>query len=554
MLNSALRNNTTLLWLALVMLLAVTLRFFGLEFQSYWYDELFSAHVSKPEHSFTEVIDLTLGDVHPPFYQLAMWLSYKVFGYTEWAGRFPSALLSSLTVGVIFLLGREMFSKRVGLYAAAFAAVNYFLVYYGQEARAYAFMYFLCSLSFLFFVRTLRYDSSLNLVGYILAVVSLIYTHHFGLLVLVAQGLCALLWGLINGWSDKLLLRRAGIAIIVIVLAVIPLIPSVLGHSEIDDWWITQAGPGFIANYFYHYFNQPQLALAMALLVALGVTAGLSSRRSRWERLALLFLLVWLFVGYGLPYLRGFIGQPVLLDRNTIMLVPPLLILAAYGLANIPSLLVQRIIVTVLVGFSLWFLVFGMEYYATVKKNQYRDTVAVMNAFEPTLPVYTFKDNHRKYNVYFRQQQSDLFALDELVLEELLADGIAPPVMWFADAHLRVLQSDIDDRYGLLELGRIRYKGTVAAVMLDPAKAVRLTLAQEDAGWKAAVLPASGVLYISAEQGAEIEVWHNNQVIQRAAVAEPGNLPVTVVLDTLPVASSIAVVAETMPQVWLVSE
>ncbi len=144
-----------------------------------------------------EVIRLTLADVHPPFYQLMMWLSYRVFGYTEWAGRLPSVLAGIATIPAIFLLARELFDSRTGLYAAALAAPNYYLVYYAQEARSYAFLYLLCCLSFLFFIYALRRNSWVWVFAYVGATVALVYTHYFGFILLVAEGLALLAYGLI---------------------------------------------------------------------------------------------------------------------------------------------------------------------------------------------------------------------------------------------------------------------------------------------------------------------------------------------------------------------
>ena len=61
----------------------------------------------------------------------ALWLmaaSMALFGVNELALRAPSVLLSTLGVLLTFLIGRALFSERVGLLAAGFHAVNGFLV------------------------------------------------------------------------------------------------------------------------------------------------------------------------------------------------------------------------------------------------------------------------------------------------------------------------------------------------------------------------------------------------------------------------------------------
>lgn len=57
-----------------------------------------------------------------PLWSIA--LSYKAFGLSEFATRIPSILLSTLAIFITYLLGGKIFSKKAGLLAAFFMAVN----------------------------------------------------------------------------------------------------------------------------------------------------------------------------------------------------------------------------------------------------------------------------------------------------------------------------------------------------------------------------------------------------------------------------------------------
>jgi mannosyltransferase len=478
----------------------VGLRLWGLTFQSYWFDELFSADYSNPANSALTVVKLTLADVHPPFYQLLMWLSYQLFGYTEWAGRFPSALAGVLTIPVIYLLGRDLFSSRVGLYAAALAAPNFYLLNYAQEARSYALLYFLCSLSFLYFMRTLESRSRFNLACYIAATITLLYTHYFGFVLLFAQGLIACVYLYTTGWSNRPLLTRAAIAAGVIAVAIAPLVPVIAGHSAINDFWIPQPAADFLLKYFQAYFSS--VFVAGVVLLLLCISAGglfIQSVASR-ARFGLIALLIWIVVGYLLPWLRGFIGQPVMTDRNTIMLVPPILLLAGYGLQLIPKIWLQRSVGAVLLAYSFYYLFFSFDYYGQVRKNQYREITHAMDAFEPRLPVYTLSHNEKKYNVYFTQLNSSLVAQDASRLNALRAEGTAPPLFWLAGGLVWSPKAEIGKQFGLTEVGRYTYKGTAAAMLVNPEAATSLALAEslhesdaDQVVYTSTLLPASDV-------------------------------------------------------------
>ena len=59
----------------------------------------------------------------------------------------------------------------------------------------------------------------------------LLYTHYFGFVLFVAQGLCALCFLQRNGWADRALIIRGLVAAAVIVLLVSPMFPYMLGDA-----------------------------------------------------------------------------------------------------------------------------------------------------------------------------------------------------------------------------------------------------------------------------------------------------------------------------------
>src|SRR2546421_380107 len=72
---------------------------------------------------------------NPP---LAYWLaaiSYKIFGVSEWAGRLPFAMILWLTIGLVFIIGGQMFCPRAGFFAAACLAGSYMFLRYGRLAE-----------------------------------------------------------------------------------------------------------------------------------------------------------------------------------------------------------------------------------------------------------------------------------------------------------------------------------------------------------------------------------------------------------------------------------
>ena len=86
-----------------------------------WLDEAISIHQARLSlHDLFS--NLYNGDRQPPLYHLVLWLTVRAFGHGEFAVRLPSLIAGTLVIPVLYELGRELYDRRTGLVAAAFAA------------------------------------------------------------------------------------------------------------------------------------------------------------------------------------------------------------------------------------------------------------------------------------------------------------------------------------------------------------------------------------------------------------------------------------------------
>ncbi|MGH9430351.1 MAG: glycosyltransferase family 39 protein [Terriglobia bacterium] len=77
--------------------------------------------------------------------------SFKVFGLSEWAARFPSALMALGTVLLVWLMGRSMFRGRTGFLAACVAASSPLVIAFSRTVIFDMTLAFLVTLSMFFF-------------------------------------------------------------------------------------------------------------------------------------------------------------------------------------------------------------------------------------------------------------------------------------------------------------------------------------------------------------------------------------------------------------------
>ena len=113
--------------LLVVLLVAATLRFFHVDYQSVWLDEIHTLNEANPSLSLSGIYNAILGaDPHPPLYFIILNFVFKIFGYTTFVARMFSAVVGVASIVGMYFLGKELFNNKVGIYASLLLAVNYF--------------------------------------------------------------------------------------------------------------------------------------------------------------------------------------------------------------------------------------------------------------------------------------------------------------------------------------------------------------------------------------------------------------------------------------------
>jgi uncharacterized membrane protein len=312
-------------WLLVLVLLAgLVLRLTGLTVQSLWIDELHTMHESSPKHTLKQIIyflQTGIHDPHPPLHFLLIHYWFKVVGHTDFSARLLSALGGTLSIFTMYLLGKELFNRNVGLIAAVLTAFNYANLYYSQEARNYIFSFVFTCLSFYCLVRALREPSVKRNLWYGVATLVLLYTHYYGFAILGAQMviiLVALLQDLRNFKKHFLRFLLSGA---VVLVGYSPWIGTVLSMGKMPSFWIPRPTSDFFVSYFTEYFGYQYILIylyAILLLVFLlnvfrrgpaGPAAEPATAQPAWHSDRLLFSFVILMTWIIVSYLRRTYGR-----------------------------------------------------------------------------------------------------------------------------------------------------------------------------------------------------------------------------------------------------
>jgi 4-amino-4-deoxy-L-arabinose transferase-like glycosyltransferase len=223
-------HKTALLVLTGLILAGLTLRLAVP--RGIWLDEAISIHQARLSlHGLFQ--NLYNGDRQPPLYHLTLWLTIRAFGHGEFAVRLPSMVAGTLVIPVLYELGRELYDRRTGLIAAAFAAVSPVLVWYSQEVRMYEFVALFGLLALLTQLRAIRNGTMLNWAAYVLATAALLWSHYFGLLLIGVQQLvfvAVLVHQKRNGQPVRPLALGFAYSAAVLVMQLVPLL--VFAHHQ----------------------------------------------------------------------------------------------------------------------------------------------------------------------------------------------------------------------------------------------------------------------------------------------------------------------------------
>ncbi len=318
--------------LAALTILAAALRLSTLDLQSFWYDEAFT-----PVHVLHASLWATLrAVVHtentPPLWYVIAWADARVLGTGEVALRLPSALAGIATVPVAWAIGAELTGRRsTAIAAAALVAVNPLLVWYSQEARAYALFVLLAAVAMLCFLHALRTPTRGWMAAFALSGSLALLSHYFAVFLLIPM----VIWLLVSRDRAR---RRTALgavgALALVGVALLPLISAQGGHGTqwIGEWALSSRLQAIPQYYLTDYYGS-SLGHGIELLVALPILAGLGFGlwrvlTPREEHGALIALAV-AAGGVLIPIALIAVGADYLAPRNLVAAMIPVTALIA---------------------------------------------------------------------------------------------------------------------------------------------------------------------------------------------------------------------------------
>jgi len=442
-----LKSNKELLLLGLIIAVGSFLRIYNLGTESIWWDE--STSVDFSSGSLYSIITGTAGRNNPPLYWILLHFWIKFFGTSEAAIRSLSAVFGIFAIFVTYLVGKELFNRRVGLITSFISAISYFHIYYSQEARPYALLLLSSLLLYLFFIKILKSNKNRYYLFYLVTIWLIGYTHIYGFFVIASQVLIFLIFW----YKYKPLTVRLVITWIISLVGLLPLV-RLLGSKTINivenGLWIHRPNFNNILNTFttfagYGKYNEYLITIFIAFVLFGLIFSGRREgnwiigkpfgylQKGNWKTWLtsceyLLILLIWLSVPIIIPYLISLYITPIYVTRYTMGASPALFLLVSKGIDNLSlKKLIYPVlaVITIISSYGLYY------YYVNDVKTQWREAVEYveLHSQENDILIFCESGTWRPFNYYYKgdleefkisRSEDDVQVMSEFINETII--------------------------------------------------------------------------------------------------------------------------------------
>ena len=315
--------------IGIIILVAAVLRLWKLGQVPFMHDE-FSALLRTRFDNFHDFIQQgVMPDSHPIGVQLFLWGWVKLFGWSAFWVKLPFVLMGIASIYLIYLIGRQWFNRKVGLFSAAFFAVSQFTIFYSQLARPYsAGLFFVLLMAYYWYMIVFeKKKPKLGIyIGFALSAWACSVIQYFS----IAQAGLIFLTGLFFLPKER---RKAywlsGIAAVVLFAPTLPIFYQQLFVSGSIGGWLAAPKSTFLLDFIQYTMNYSQLFMfAVGIVILLPLILGKRSKLRqplRWAGIA------WFVIIFAIAFIYSLKREPII-QHSTLIFSYPFVIIVAFSM------------------------------------------------------------------------------------------------------------------------------------------------------------------------------------------------------------------------------
>lgn len=373
----------------LILLTGMLLRIYKLGSHDLWYDEVASIFMAR----FPGEI---VFDQQPPLYYMLLDLWMRFVGTNEFILRFLSVFFSTLSIIMIYQLGKSLFDSNVGIIAALLFSISPIHIWYAQEVKGYTLLPLLIVTTFYSFILAIKHNKKFLWFVFILFSIFSIYTAYISFFILMSEGLF-----FIFNRKYRYLSKRWVISLLIILISFLPWLRIFMNQTVnlLNCFWIPKPIWGSMIITFENFnvgYSATNLIyfISLVLFTPLFIYGFFYCYRKK-ELMIMILLLLFIFVPILFIFL---ISQwlPIYIDRQIICLSCFYYIIVSVGIMGIRNRFIKGGILTaiiLIISLSLF------NYYSDrlTSNLDYRMGVHIKKPFKPIFKY--IKENFEKGDI-----------------------------------------------------------------------------------------------------------------------------------------------------------
>ena len=372
-----------------ILAIGVTFRFYNLNVENFWIDEMVTFWVSDPNITINESLIRNIeSDLHF-FFNLILKLYFSLTAYEISFARYLPVVLSILSIFSVFYLSIILKTKNY-IFLLFIISFNIYLIKYAQELRSYSLIFFLTSISLILFFKITdnnNKNKKLTTFFFIISNISIILTHIYGLIIIFSF----IIFNFLAYYKFKkkniyLLFSNFVIGLISLVFLIFYM--KTISHTVN---WVPKIELKFFTNfYFSKFFGSRLLGLFhLLLLVYLIIKSKILLFKKFDQRLILILIIIF---SYLAPITYSLIFRPILVDRYIIFVLIPIVVLTSNLINLIEVGLFRKIVIS-----STIFLTITNLFTETTVKQFFHERVIHKPDLKSTF-VEINKSNYKNYS------------------------------------------------------------------------------------------------------------------------------------------------------------
>lgn len=439
------KNNT---WIIAILIIATFLRFYKINFQSLWLDEIYTMNITSPKYSLKEFYtEVVTKEGFPFLYFILLKIGYFIFGYSEYVARGFSAIAGVASVYAIYRFGKDLLHKEAGLFAALLLAVNEYHIFISQDARPYTF-YFLATVFCFYRLAIFLKDNSLrNAIFYGLSAALLLNVNFFSLVNLFSQAVLILCCILLSPKAARVnLLKHSILAGFIAIILFMPNYELIVKVFKVKSFWVPSPTEESLTIIIKEFLGSSEFIVFIVSALIIYYIFRIFNTKVRFNYneitgnkrvFTFIIYFFWFFILTYILTVKSFTDVSVMMARYFVSTLPVLFLIMGSALYFIKNQIAKRLVTISFVIIMLTNMIVIRHFYERISRTQFREVATfVIENHKNAETIYT----ERKYwfDYYLNKEEENYKVVDkplETILTEMRNDSSQIKAFWYINAH-----------------------------------------------------------------------------------------------------------------------